>query len=307
MTPTDVTWYRRRWFKVAIISLVATVILASLVIGVLFVKWNASPEKALFDASEHALKTPGTYQVKAKNIDIKVDVNGQKYAASGTVDGAKIDVVISSNTLYIKSPDLEKLYDMFLAESVPKLFQPQASSILPTLRDKWISMNLQSLPASSTTIANARCGFDGKEILAADNNSRQQVTGVYLAHPFLDINTSSLSPDATKYRLSVDDKKFSSFYESFSKTGFYQSLTGCPQTTATQNSSNLKDVVATVILTQSANQLKSFSVVRSGSTIDVTADYSKAPTITAPTTAVSYEQISNNILQSYLRPFLSGR
>ena len=301
-----VPWYRHRWFKLTLIVIGVIALIAAILAAVVVIIWNASPEKALFDSASYALNTPGTYHVKASNTDIRLDVNGRQYAASGTLNGMQIDAVVNNSTLYIKSSDPQQLYTMFLASSVPGSLAPLVNSILPAFRDRWISVDLQNLSPKSANASAAQCGLDGKNILVADSNSRQQVATTYIMHQFLDIKSSSSSGRST-YQVSIDDKKFNDFYDSFAKTGFYQSLTSCSQATSTSVSRSLQGVSLGLTVDQSSHQLKSLSINQSGEVTDVTADYSAAPKITVPTGATSYDQISGTIVQSFLKSFLGGR
>lgn len=302
LIPPPPPWYRRRWVKLTAIIVAAVVIVVAIVAAVLLFVWNSSPQKALLDATTYALETPGTYHVTAASTDITFTSDNQKYAASGTVYGVPLDVVVLGDTLYLKSSDPERLYDVFVNSSSTASVAPLAQNVLAAIKDRWISFNLFSSPVKSTGISATSCFVNGRDVLVHDGAARQQIAMTYLPHQFMTIATQNQST----YRVAFDGPKLSAFMTDIAKTNVYQSLPSCTQAIDPTHLPVPNGATATVTL-NSKHILSSLILNDHGAQIaKVTAKYGAVPAITTPSNALSMDQLTNTVFQSLAKSFFGS-
>lgn len=305
--PTVVPWYRQRWFRIVLIIVGVMALIAAIVAATLAIVWNSRPEKALVDTATYALKTPGSYRVQSGSTNVTVEVNGQLYAARGTINDVPFEAVVNGNsTLYIKSSDIAKIYNLFMANSAPNAYAEIASRIASTFNNEWIQIDLANSPVNLPAVSNVSCGVASKNIFSTDSNSQQQIVGAYIEHPFFLIE-SSKSSDQSSYQLSVDRQKFDAFTESFATNGLVNATASCTDSVDAIQQFLAADTTITVVVSEPTHQLKQLTLTTPEKTSTVTADYSAAPIISIPTDAITIDQITSSAVQSVLLPFLRSQ
>lgn len=301
---TQTPWYRHRWVKWASIAGAVTTVIVVAVATFLFVAWNASSEKALLDAADYALKNPGTYHVQTGGVaDLTVQTDGQKYALDGTLDTVPVSAVISGNMLYAKSSDPQLFYDTFLKpSSESKAAAALMKGILPNLKNRWISINLDSTSVSSTFFDTLRCLLNARIALTSNTSGRQQLVEAYGAHPFLSVVRSG----ASSYRLLVNGIKLSAFQKTLSTTDTPESLANCSQTLRLLKGGTFIGAAMTVTLSPTKHTLDSLVLggKASGET-KITTDYSKVSKITVPAGSIDISQILGSLIQTLFGASLS--
>ncbi|USN96948.1 MAG: hypothetical protein H6797_02025 [Candidatus Nomurabacteria bacterium] len=286
-------WYRRRWARLSAVVFVGIAVVAVVMSIVMAITWNASAEKALLDATDYALKTPGTYHVQYGNLtNLTARVDGKKYAFDGTFDKTPVSIVIADGMLYAKSSDPQKLYETFVNPSKSSsAMSALLESILPNLKNHWISINLRTT-SSSSNIGGINCPLDIRDALTVDS-SRQQLIEVYAANPFLTVTRLN----GSDYRVAIRSKKFSAFDKELVKSNVYQSLTSCPQ-----ENNLIKDnllIGGSVVLKLSQDhKLQSMTATSKSVTAKVTADYGAVAKIITPSDSVDVGQIIGSVIQS---------
>jgi hypothetical protein len=296
---TNSTWYRELGVKRTAIVAVTLLAIGTLIAITLLLLWRASPEKALLDAIDHVRTTPGTYVVKSPDMDTIVTVSGQQFAVAGKIRSVPIEMIVNGNTVYARSPDPQAAYKTFMSSPTPKT-TPFIDNILVSLKDRWFTFNLQSLPIQSADIFTVRCLLDAKDIFVNSDVSRQQFGSAYLAHPFLSVKAGDSSVNQSVYTVTIDGTKRTEFYQSFAKSNLYQSLTNCSEKTDPFQNMNFQGVSMTATVSQPDHVLKTLQIHSEKSTTTVTADYLSVPKITMPSNAVSLEDIANKIIAPYI-------
>jgi hypothetical protein len=265
----------------------------------LLLLWRASPEKALLDAIDHARTTPGTYVVKAPDMDAIVTLNAQQFAVAGKLRNVPVEMIVSGSTVYMRSPSPENAYRAFMSSPTAKI-SPIINEILSPLKDRWFMFNLQRVPTQSNDMMTVRCMLDAKDILMNDVVSRQQLGSTYVAHPFLSIKPGDSSVIQSTYNVAIDGSKRTEFYKTFTATGFYQSLTNCSEKTDPFQGMNFQGVSLTATVSQPDHILKTLQIHSDKSTTTITASYLSVPKINTPSDAVSLEDIANKIIAPYI-------
>lgn len=292
-----IPWYKRRWAAWAGIAATIVVLLAAIVSLIVLAVWNASPEKALLDAADYALKKPGTYQVRSgTGIDAIMRTDGSLYAVDGTLRGVPVSAVLDDATLYVKSADPKRLYDMFVGPSASKTATALFGSILPNLKNQWISFSLQNSSDSAAFLNNIRCFADTRDIMVAnDGRSRQQIQDTYLAHPFVTVTAKG----GSRYQLVVDSKKSAAFQKAFSGTNASNALDSCGQIMILLSGEKIAGATMTVTLSESRHILQTLSYGnKAAGAIEIAADYSKVDPITIPSNSIDISQIVGSLIES---------
>ena len=291
--------YRRQWFKRAAIIVVAALFLVVVIAIVLFLLWWNSPEKALLDAADYGAKTPGTYHVLAKDTDATITFRDNEYAIDGTLDGAQIQAILFGNTLFVKTPSPNQLYNLLMGTSsqqIPAII----TAILPTVANQWISVNLDNTNLGAKSFQTSQCLIDEKESIAHDPNARRQWGSAYLSHRFLSITTAQKG-SSKEYDVSVNASARDGFFSALQKTSFYESLTNCSKNTDALRSLGEGQSPAAAITFVSGGQHILQSMVLNPSSndpINITTNYKDVPTISLPTKSISSDELVVRYLQS---------
>ena len=291
-------WYMQRWIKWSGIAVAVLALFAVVALFVINMIWNASPEKALLDAADYALNKPGTYHVQSgKNADMKVQAKGGAYKITGTLSNMPVTIIIKDATLYAKSSNPKQLYDAFLkSSSKSKTTAALLSGILPSLKNRWISIGLDNQTIQSTFFGNIHCFLGTQSILTRDEDSRKKLSSVYAANPFLEIKESR----QFNYSVKIDSEKLSDFQQGLSDTKASESLVNCAKSIQ-DLSSDVSSGAATISLSEVDHSLRTMTFGESSETeTRVTASYGKVDKITAPTDAIDISQVVNSILETFL-------
>ncbi|MDB5176992.1 MAG: hypothetical protein JWN75_660 [Candidatus Saccharibacteria bacterium] len=301
-----VPWYRHRWFKLSALALGIIVVIAVIAAVILYTLWQSRPEKVFLDTANYALNTPATYKVTTAGTDIAVGVNNQQVVANGTFNNIPISAVFSENTLYIKSPQPEKLYDMYFAQSVPRAFEKTVTTMIANLKNHWISIDLYKMSSLNGTVGTARCGLQMGSQLTSSDVPRTQIGLLYATNPFMNAKATDITPIQSTYHVSIDQTKLKAFYAELTKLDAFKDQS-CTQTSNSFIANDLTGSSADLVITRPDHHLKSATIHGSLSTTNIQVDYSKIPAITVPTDAITYDQIAGSILRSLLPAFLGAQ
>lgn len=286
--------YRRRWFLWVVGAAAVLVIAAGITVFASFLAWRNSPESALLDATQYAMKTPGSYHISAHDVDLTVITGNQRYGLNGTVRGVPIAAVLYGGMLYVKSSQPDKLYGMLMNTQPNEQLQTAIQAIAQTLKDKWIMINLQNTKLQAGQAQGAQCLVQAKDSLANNPHAWNEVQSVYLTHRF--VGASNAGGGA--FNVSLDGARAGDFLNALFKTDFYHSLTDCASSTVPATGM-LNNLQATVTLSPQRS-LQSVTARSQGKTTAVlTASYKDVPAIDLPTDSVSLDQLVVRYLQSF--------
>ncbi len=290
-------FYRRRWFTVSIISILGVLLVMIIVALSLFFMWWNSPEKALIDVADYAARTPGSYTVTSHDTSLDVTIRDNEYAMSGTLSGVPLSAVLFGNTLWLKSSEFDKVYNLFMNDGKNAPMPPVIQSIIPLANGKWISINLQTFALSGKDTQASQCIFQERQTVAHDPNARRQWAMTYIKYRFLDVLTTK-KPTMTTYTVSINEKQRTGFFAALQKTGFYQSLTDCTKTTDILG--NLSGDPIADITTKPGKRILQSLVIHPGGAdrTTITARYTDVPQISLPTDTVNAEDLFLRYLES---------
>jgi hypothetical protein len=295
---TRVPLYHKRWFKRVVVAIVAALTVGALIAVILFLSWWNSPEKALLDAGDYMVKTPGLYHVSSRTMNLDVVIREYEYEAKGTLNGITIDAIYFGGNLYVKSPDPDALYKFFMGVDDSAKIPTVVQSIIPTVKDKWISINLQNVTLGSQNVLRMKCISEEREAISHSPDARRQWAATYLAHRFMNITTTKQG-DQSLYQLSINGSARVDFFTALLKTSFYQSLLSCSKDSDILQNVPSSKVFANITLSQPQHIPKSFVISpNTDITTTVTTNYLSVPDITIPTDAVSSDQLVIRYLQS---------
>jgi len=302
-----VAWYRQRWIKIIgfVVALIITV--AVIAACVLYALWQSRPERALLDAAQYAVNTPATYKITSPGTNLTAMVNDQRIAANGTFHDTPLSAVYTENTLYVKSPQPEKLYQAYFADSVPVVFETSVKSLLANLKDRWISIDLYKLPSSTGLSGSAKCGIETINQLTNGSAPEPQVALAYAANQFVDTKTIDSTPIQTTYRLSLNQSKLKTFYAEITKLDAYKNQI-CSSANNPALNGQFANATVDATVTRPDHHLRELLIHEaSNKTTKVQVDYAKVPAISVPTDAVTYDQIAGSLLRSLLTSFIGSR
>lgn len=291
-----IPWYRTRWFKRSLFGIVLLAIIAGGIAATVFTVWWNGPEKALLDAANYSLDHSGRYHVVAQKADVTVVVGEDKYSLEGTLDGVQLAAILDGSTLYVKSPEPVKLYQLLMGANGQ--LPAAAQTIATTVRDKWVAVNRDTVTLQAAGAQKMQCMVEEKESIATDPHARGQWRSTYLAHRFLSVQMAKKS-NTTTYDVSVDTKTRQDFFAALLKTSFYQTLTNCSQTTDILSSIEGASPVAQVMLTSKHVFQSATLNPRGQDPVHITASYSDVPKIVVPTDAMSLDQLLFGLLGSF--------
>ena len=301
MTPTEtplipaVPFYRKRWFLWTAGAIGALVIAITIAAFTLLALWRNSPESALLDAMQYAVKTPGSYHITTGDTNATVTVRDQRYGVKGTVEGVPIEAVLYGGTLSVKSSQPDKLYDLLMANAKTNIvLQRIVQTIAAGVKDKWISVNLQSTRLQAGEAQTAQCLTQVKDSLANNPQGWRDLQSAYVAHRFV----QAADPHENKYSVTLNGQKAVDFLATFSQTDFYQSLTNCNDA-ETPAADLLNKLQATFTLSEQRT-IQSVTIRQANkSDINITANYTDVPSVNAPTDAISLDQLLVRSFQSF--------
>ena len=301
MTPTEtppvsvVPLYRKRWFLWTIGAIGALVITVCAAVFVLLAMWRNSPESALLDAVQYAVKTPGTYHVMTSDVDATVTVRDQRYGIKGTLKGVPIEAVLYGGTLSVKSSQPDKLYDLLMANAKTNTqLQAIVRTIAATVKDKWISINLQSTKLQTGEAQSAQCLAQVRDSLANSPQGWRDLQSAYAAHTFV----QAADPYEGRYGVTLNGQKTVGFLNAFYETDFYQSLTDCGNL-KTPAEDLLNKLQATFALSKERTIQSVTARQPNRPDVEITANYADVPSVVTPTDAISLDQLLVRYLQSF--------
>lgn len=293
--------HKKPWVKWTLIISAVVALVAIVVAGVAFAAWNNSSQKALLDAVNYAAQNPGEYQYTSQKFNATVTLGNKIYEADITLGATDVNVIVADQTIYLKSSDPMAALSELSGVSVSTLSSPVLKPIFASIQNQWVSMDLQAPPFQSDIINNIHCVTDTKDSVTNDTGMRVQIGAAYFSHPFINILSKSTTGSTISYGLSVNATNLNLFQTAFENTSFYKSLASCTQLPQISlGDSSLATAKATVILSQANHELKSITVGDGSSSVRITANYSNVPTLSVPVNVVGFNQLANNIYQSYM-------
>lgn len=305
-------WHSKRWLVVlavffAIVSLVIVGVAATA-----HLKWQSSPEKALLDALDYSAKTPATYKVATKDIDAVVSYDGKRSAAKGTYKSIAFNAIVDGSTLYVKSSTPAELVRVFTPKNLPTSMQSVVDAITKRITDRWVSVSLDSLPSSSAyETQNVSCITTADTQLKANKEAKKELATLYAGNKFLAIEKTATTDKSHAYTIGVDNALFDAFVGDLKTSKFYNSLKSeCARfvQSTTELKANHGAVTADIMLSKSKNALQSLTLKTGASDpVKVAVSYGSVGTINAPTDSISYNSITNGVIQTVLQAYLNNR
>lgn len=307
-----VPWHSRRWLVVLVIFFAVASMVVVGVAAMAHLKWQSSPEKALLDALDYSAKTPATYKVTTQDVTAVVSYDGIRSAAQGTYKSIAFNAVVDGSTLYVKSSTPTELVRVFTPKNLPASMQPVVDAISKKITDRWVSVSLDSLPASSAyETQNVSCATAANSQLKANKEVKKELATLYTGNTFLAIQKTATTDKSHAYTIGIDNGLFDGFIKDFKGSKFYNSLKSeCAR--LVQSTTDLKarhgDVKADIMLSKSKNALQSLTLkTGTSSPLKVAVNYGSVGTINAPTDSLSYDSITNSVIQTVLQAYLNNR
>lgn len=295
-------WYRRPIVRRLLIAFAVLLVVITLVLVVLLLLWRTSPEGRFVDVANNFLYKPATYRIKADTFDMTVVANGQRYSSTGTYDGTKVDTVLEGRYLYVSSPNPERVYRFFAASESDTPLPGFVQSVIPSLRDKWIKLDLENSPISSQNILRTQCMLERRDLFASDIGAKREWIATYLAHPFLRFKKLQEAHESSRYEVSLDKEARSSFFDALMKTNFYLSQEFCARDTDIVQIASELDPTAHITISEPEHLLKRMEVMQGGKPfITLDASYESVPAVVLPKDAVTVEELVNMFLQSAIK------
>lgn len=297
----DVTkdiWYMQHWVKLFGIALAVLTVFSVCVVLVASVVWSNSSEKALLDAAQYALDNPGEYTIEqGDKLDATLIVRGNSYKLDGTIDAVPLSAIVHNRVLYMSSSDPQLLYDVYLKNpKTSKTMNSLMKGVLPTLKNRWIRIDLDSDTIASTALGNITCLLDMRYAIGHGKGFKEYASEQYTENAFLDVRKTVRST----YRVTVDVKRMTAFQDAVSKGSNTGVFDNCPQLSLFVAGGNVKKIVVDISLTDTNNVLKTieYKGLYDKST-KISASYTDVEKISPPNDAVDISQMLSSILQSF--------
>lgn len=286
-------WYNKGWLKMFSIVIIALIVLGSVAIAVLSVIWNFSQQKALFDAVDYAIQNPGVYKVVAGPNKLDITANRQRYAVTGDFSGLKVDFVIVGNSMYVKTPDPNRLFESLVDQKVKGKLAKIKANLSKSMKNKWVKISLETPPIPSSFLSQINCATDAMDLLAHNPSAWSQLAFLFDQHKIFTVS----SPVKSTYTAEFDGKQVDNFYDDLIQTSSYRSLDNCVGVITIELIEKLQGGGVTVALTQPGHYASTIDVEKDSEKVaTIRAEYSGVPTVSVPQDAVSIDQIIIQII-----------
>lgn len=306
------SWHKRRWLVVlgiffAVISMVVVGISVAT-----YLAWQASPEKALLDAVEYSSKTPAEYRIVTDEFDVAVSYDGEHSAITGVYDNVKFNAVVDGSVVYIKSSTPKELVSLFAPKEIVEKYQSTVDAIVARITDRWVSMSLDRVPLGDDSDAKSiSCWTSANAQLTTNKQAKKELASLYADNRFLAIDKTAVTDKSNKFTVKIDHAKLDGFMTNLKKSDFFESLKSqCADTVQSLAGMAQKhtDASAEILLSKSKNALQKLTLEGvSDQPYGITARYGDVGKIVVPTDAITYESISNSILQTMVWSYLNNR
>lgn len=286
-------WYRKGWLKALTIVLGTLIILGSVAIAILSVAWNFSQHKALFDAADYAVSNPGKYYVDTGENILDIVANNERYAIAGKFSGLKVDMVIVGNSMYIKTPDPNGLFEALIDQNVRGKLAKIKADLSKSMKNKWVKISLETPPIPSTFLSQINCATDAISLMAHNTSALTQLGYVFDQHKIFDVS----SPEKSTYLAEFNPDEVDGFYDDLIQTSTYKELENCAGVITIELFEKLRGGGLEVALTQPTHIASSIEVTKNDKKVaTITTDYNDVPRVEVPQDAVSIDQLIIKIL-----------
>lgn len=300
-------WYRNKWVKITAIALAAISVIITIAAVVTVVIWNGRPEKALIDSLDYALRQPGVYTINSTDLDGKLQIDGERYAADINFEGIPLSAVGNANMLYLRTTEPEKILDKIVPKTSLGPFLPSIREVISSVKDKWLSINLQNQALEFPVLGQIYCATDIKDSLSNNSTARRAFAASYIANPFLGMRVTDTNNARSVYELRFDDEKRLAFLHELEGGDFAEGLSLC-QDIRLPVLGDTTQASMTVEVTQPIHKLDKLTIKdKTGKVMKITADYSRSPLIVIPSDTVDMDKIANTVVSSMMRSYLQGR
>jgi hypothetical protein len=306
------SWHKHRWL---IVLGIFFAVLSMVVVGIsvaTYLAWQASPEKALLDAVEYSSKTPAEYRIVTDDFTVSVSYDGEHSAITGTYDSVKFNAIVDGSIIYIKSSTPKELVALFAPKEIVEKYQPTVDAIASRITDRWVSMSLDRVPLGNDSDASSiSCWISANAQLTTNKQAKKELASLYTNNRFLAIDKTAVTDKSNKFTVKIDHAKLDEFMTNLKKSDFYGSLKSqCADTVQRLADMAQKhtDAAAEILLSKSKNALQKLTLGGvSDQPYSITARYGDVGKIVVPTDAITYESISNSILQTMVWSYLNNR
>lgn len=305
-------WHDKRWLVIAAIFFT---VVSMVVVGIsvaAHMAWQASPEKALVDAFEFSSKTPATYKVATKDLNMTVSYDGKRQAANGAYKSVRFNAIVDGTTLYLKSETPEELVKLFTPRGMPDTLRPAVDAATTKITNKWVSLSLEQLPLGNASQSRSiSCMTGVRSQLASDKDAKKELTKIYENNRFLNAEKTATTEQSNAYKLTVNDATFGNFASALKGSSLYRSQkTECGKVVQSVIDAQAKrgDAAAEVMLSKSKNALQKATLTDTdGAKTTIDVNYGDVGTIVIPSEPVSYDEITNGIVQTVVQSYLNNR
>ncbi|MCA9334580.1 hypothetical protein KC953_00380 [Candidatus Saccharibacteria bacterium] len=294
---SDDLGYMHRWVKRFGIALGVLAVFSICAVMIASVIWNDSSEKALLDATQYALDNPGKYTIQqGDKLDATLIVRGNSYKLDGKIDAVPLSAIVQNRVLYMSSSDPQLLYDTFLKNpKTSKAMNSLMKGFLPTLKNRWIRIDLDSDTNASTALGTITCLLDMRYAIGHGKGFNELAAQKYVENAFLNVRKTTHST----YRVTVDTGRMTTFQDAVSKGSNAGIFDNCPQLSSFVAGGKVNKIVVDVALTDTDNVLKTIEYKGlSDKSTKISASYTDVGKISPPKDAVDISQMLSSILQS---------
>lgn len=300
-------WRASRW---QVVLSIFFAVIAMAVVGIAVaaqLAWQASPEKLLLDALDYSSKTPATYTVTAKDIAATASYDGTRSSIKGTYKAVRFTAVVDGPMLYVKSSTPAELVKLFVPKNLPAEAKPAIDSITTIITNRWVSMPIDGVKLADTAATqDSSCATSAKSQFMTNEEAPKELAKLYENNRFLAIDKTNESDKSVAYKLGMDVGRYNAFMTALVGSKFYGSLKSqCAQLVQTLKGLNDNGITADVQLSRAKHALQTLTVNGlETEPIKVTTTYGNVGTIVTPTDVISYDSISNSIIQTLITTYL---
>lgn len=300
-------WKATRWQ--AVLGIFFAVV-AMAVIGIAVaaqIAWQSSPEKLLLDALDYSTKTPAEYKVKSKDIAGTVSYDGTRNAFNGTYKSVQLRAVLDGSTLYVKSATPAELVKLFVPENLPADAKPAIDAITTLVTNRWVSLPIDDLKfADAAMTKNNSCVTLARAQFITNEDTPKELAKLYENNKFIVADKTATTDKSTTYKLSADGGKYNAFITALVGSKFYNSLKSqCAQTVQKLKSLGGKGITVDAQLSNAKHAMQTLAISGlENDPVKVAATYGNVGTIQTPTDAISYNSLSNTVIQTLVSKYL---
>lgn len=300
-------WKATRW-QVVLGIFFAVVAMAVVGIAVAAqIAWQSSPEKMLLDALDYSTKTPAEYKVTSKDVVGTINYDGTRNAFNGTYKSVQLRAVFDGSNLYVKSATPAELVKLFVPQNLPSDAKPAINSITTLITNRWVSVPIDDVKFADTTASNNNtCVMLARSQFMTNEETPKELAKLYENNKFIIANKTASTDKSTTYKLAADVNSYNAFMTALIGSKFYNSLKSqCAQTVQKLKSLGSKGVTVDAQLSNAKHAVQTLAINGlETEPVKIAVTYGNVGTIQTPTDAISYNSLSNSVIQALISKYL---